>query len=171
MAIRTLVNADTGVEMSDVATGSAGLVLRQSEGNEGVTPYQLGSTALTANTTLRGYQPGLYTVSGSTGDASRTVTMPLVTAAPGTLWVFRALSDQEHVLTASQEGNGTLAFNNRMVNAGTGANDAANSLTGARGSQLKLGSGRQGGASVVLLCDGAGFHVLNASGSVTIRGT
>ena len=109
--------------------------------------------AITANTTLS--KGGVYTVSGN---SPVTVTMPLAASCPGANFVFRCVSAQAHVLTCSQESNGTKAF------AGLAGATPSN-----LGSAFTLPA--TVGSSAVLTSDGLSFLFSAASGSCTISGT
>jgi len=109
--------------------------------------------AQTASSTIA--DPGVYTISGS---SALTMTIPLAANVPGGLFVFRAASAHAHVLTGSQEANGTLVF------AGMPGAIPAN-----QGSALTLPA--VVGSSVALISDGKSFLVTAVSGSCTISGT
>ena len=102
--------------------------------------------------------PGVYTVSGSAGVLS--VVMPLASAVPGAQFVFRTLSADAHILTGSQETNGTKVF------AGIPGSSVAG--VAAQGSRLTLPGVL--GSSVALVSDGKSFLVAGLSGSCTIAG-
>ena len=119
----------------------------------GVAPFGSGSEnkAVTSAFTLSQRNAGVVTVSGS--GAAITVTMPVASAVGGSTFILRSLSDHAHVLTGSQETNGTLVFTDGTDN---GSSLALNPLVG---------------SSVALICDGNSFLVAANSGSVTISGT
>ena len=80
------------------------------------TPVTLASSptqtvsAVTAAATLTA--GGVYTLSSSGGF---TAVMPLASNVPGSVFVFRTLSAQAHVLTGSQESSGTRVFCNLNI--------------------------------------------------------
>ena len=102
---------------------------------------------------------GLYTLSSST---ATTQIMPLASSVPGVNFIFRNLSAHQHVLTGSQEAQGTLVF------AGPAGMTSSFSAAG-QGSKFTM-SGSVG-VSVVLVSDGISFLVSAMSGSSTINGT
>ena len=113
----------------------------------------LSVTSITSNTTLT--KGGVYTVSGN---SPVTVTMPRAAAVPGANFIFRCLSAQAHVLTGSQETNGTNVF------AGLAGATPANS-----GSAFTLPA--VVGASASFTSDGLSFLFTAASGTCVISGT
>lgn len=115
----------------------------------------LSVNSLTAASTLTA--GGVYTIAGSGGAV--TTVMPLASTVPGSMFVFRGLSAHAHVLTGSQESNGTKVF------CGTPG------LTGATGSGSSLALSAVIGSSVVLVSDGKSFVLTGMSGSITISGT
>lgn len=110
-------------------------------------------SALTAATTIT--NPGVYTISGA---GILTMTMPLASSVPGGLFVFRAASAHAHVLTGSQEVNGTQVFAGHV---GATPANAGSALT----FPAVVGS------SVALISDGKNYLFTAASGSFTISGT
>ena len=109
---------------------------------------------LTAATTLSA--GGVYTIS-NTGPI--TMVMPLASSVPGSTFVFRCASAHAHVLTGSQESNGTQVF------------CGIPGLTGANGSGSKLTLSAVVGSSAALVSDGKSFLLLGMSGSVAFSGT
>lgn len=109
--------------------------------------------SLTAASTLT--VGGVYTVSGNT---AVTTVMPLASAVPGATFIFRSTSAHAHVLTGSQETNGTKVF------AGM---PGASGING-QGSSLALNATQ--GSSVCLISDGKSFLLNALSGSCTITG-
>ena len=105
--------------------------------------------------------PGVYTISGSTGTGILTVALPTAASVPGGTFVFRSTSADPHVLTGSQESQGTKVF------AGIPGSSVAG--VAAQGSRLTLATVL--GSSVSLISDGKSFLVTGLSGSCTIAGT
>lgn len=108
-------------------------------------------SAKTASATLTA--PGVFTLSGS--GAALTMVLPLASAVPGGLFVFRTLSAHAHVLTSSQETGGSTVFAG-LPGATPANNGAACTLPAVVGS------------SVALISDGRNFLVTAASGSCVI---
>lgn len=119
-----------------------------------VTTTQLPTTTVSAKTASETLTtPGVFTLSGS--GAALTMVLPLASAVPGGLFVFRTLSAHAHVLTSSQEAGGSTVF--AGIPGGTPNNcGAACTLPAVVGS------------SVALICDGLNFLVTAASGSCTL---
>ena len=135
---------------------SAGSGATFTVGDAGFTLDVLPKSTVSAKSAATTFiQPGAYTLSSS---AVLTGTMPLASSVPGGIFVFRAGSAHAHVLTASAEDNGTLAFVHGGLN-----------MTGSHGSKLALTAAV--GNSVSLLSDGLSFCVLTQSGTLTIDGT
>ena len=107
-------------------------------------------TVLATGSTLTPTQAGVVTVDGG---AASLVVMPLATDCPGAMFTVRSVSAFAHILTGSQEANGTLVFTNGTT----------------RGSRATLAA--VVGSSAALLSDGKSFLVLGNSGSVTLAGT
>lgn len=107
-------------------------------------------TVLTTGSKLTPAQAGVVTIDGG---AASLVVMPLASDCPGSVFTVRSMSTFAHILTGSQEVNGTKVFTN-----GTG-NGSRATLTAVVGS------------SATLLSDGKNFVVLGNSGSVTLAGT
>lgn len=110
--------------------------------------------AVTTSATVT--SPGVFTVSGSAGVL--TVVMPLASAVPGAQFVFRSTSADAHILTGSQESQGTKVF------AGI-----PGSAVATQGSRLTLPAVL--GSSVTFVSDGRSFLLTGLSGSCTIAGT
>ncbi len=131
-------------------TSSKGLI---QEAGSGITfdnsPVLASPTVFTAAANNTGSLPGLYTIS-STGAA--TVKMPLASAVPGGMFVFRSTTAQAHILTGSGETGGTKVFSSATTN---GSSLALNNVVG---------------SSVVLVSDGRSFLVSAISGTITISG-
>ena len=105
--------------------------------------------------------PGIYRfASGFAHSAS----MPLASAYPGGVYVFRAGGNFVFALTGSAEAAGTTVF------AGFPRADGTVALNG-KGSKIALPAVSGGGTSVTLMSDGVNYVVLAASGSYTISGT
>jgi hypothetical protein len=135
------------------STGKSGATkVKHHNSNRGFSPFPLrGLTTESSNgTLLAGLNAGVTVLSGS---AAITSIMPLAAEALGGLYAVRAGSADAHILTASQETNGTLPFTDGTNN----------------GSRLTLPAIE--GSSVSLQCDGVNFIVLGTSGSITIDGT
>lgn len=98
---------------------------------------------------------GVYTLSGS---SALTWVMPVVSSVPGGVFVFRNASAHTHILTGSQESNGTTVFSGMPGATPDG-----------KGSMLRMPA--TVGSSVALISDGASFLIMASSGSVTLMGT
>lgn len=142
-----------------VISDSKGLVQESGSGveiNSSVTFSSSPITSVSAKTAAATLaSPGVYTLSGS---SALTWTMPLASAVPGGVFVFRTASAHAHLLTGSQEASGTKVF------AGMPGATPAN-----QGSLLTFPSVQ--GSSVALVSDGASFLVMASSGSMTLSGT
>ena len=135
-----------------IISDSQGLVQKSGSGFE---VESMPTTAVTAQTSAGTIvSPGVYTLSGST---ALTWIMPLASSVPAGTFVFRTASAQAHILTGSQETNGTKVF------AGM-----AGATPATEGSALTLPSVQ--GSSVALISDGSKFLVMAASGSCTLSG-
>ena len=101
-----------------------------------------------------GSLPGVYEFT-NTGGVS-TLKMPLASACPGGLYIFRNGTGvaRANVLTGSGEAAGTKVFTN-AIDSQIGSSLALNNIAG---------------SSVALLSTGVSFLVLAASGSVTVSG-
>lgn len=144
---RTIISDSFGVKQ---VGGSSGLQIDSALASSPA----LNVNSLTAASTLT--TGGVYTVSGN---SAVTTVMPLASSTPGSMFVFRGLSNHAHVLTGSQETAGTMVF------CGTPG------LTGAAGSGSSLSLSAVVGSSVVLVSDGKSFVLTGMSGSITISGT
>lgn len=153
MTIGTRIDKTSG----PVATNnSSGLSVERDSLNAGFGPFKVDAVqAITSATTLTNGDAGVNTVSGS---GAVTNVMPLASACPGAMFVFRNGSASAHALTGSQETAGTKVF----VSQFSGSN-------GGSGSKLTLGAGVN--QAVILFSDGVNFHVTSFSGSITINGT
>ena len=100
--------------------------------------------------------PGVYTISGSTGNGILEVVVPLASSVPGGLFVFRAASADAHYITGSSETIGTRVFK--------GFYSGSNGAQQPQGSKVTL-TGFIGN-SVSFLSDGKNYCLLAASGSV-----
>lgn len=138
---------------------SKGLVQSSGSGVEidsTVSMTSLPTTPVSAKTVAETIvSPGAYTLSGA---GALTMIMPLASSVPGGTFVFRTASAHAHILTGSQESNGTKVFAGQ-----------AGAIPDTQGSKLTLSV--VSGASVALISDGASFLVMAASGSHTINGT
>lgn len=154
MGVTTTINTTSGVVSSTDSTSAGSVTM-------GAVKTQV--TALTAASTMSLAQAGVITVSGS---SALTFVMPTAASCPGSMFVVRSLSNYAHVLTGSQESNGTKVFS--LLASGSSA---------VRGSALTLalggaaGAATGGGPSVALVSDGANFLVIGSSGSVALSGT
>ena len=143
-----------------IISDSKGLVQESGSGveiNSSVTMASLPKAtvvAATAGDTL--VSPGVYTLSASAGVL--TMVMPMASAVAGGVFVFRSTSPSAHILTGSQETNGTKVF------AGTPGATPDN-----LGSKLTLPA--VVGSSVALISDGASFLLMASSGSCSLSGT
>lgn len=143
-----------------VINDSQGLVQERGSGVEISSTVSMASlptspvSNFTAATTV--VAPGVYTLSASQGVL--TTTMPLASAVPGGLFVFRTTSPSAHVLTGSQEVNGTQVFAGHV---GATPANAGSAIT----FPAVVGS------SVALISDGKSYLFAAASGSFTISGT
>jgi hypothetical protein len=134
---------------------TSGLSVERSTSNVGFGPFKVDEEkSITSATTLVAGDAGVSTISGA---AVLTQSMPTAASATGAEFIFRASSAHAHVLTGSQESNGTRAF--------------ISQLSGAAGHGSKLVMSGTVGSSVILKCDGLRFHVLSYSGSFSISGT
>jgi hypothetical protein len=153
MTVSTTIDTVLGVVSTDVAgAGSVTLAGVKTQ----ITP-------LTTASTLSLQQAGVVTVSGS---AVLTFVMPTAASCPGSMFVVRSLSNHAHVLTGSQESNGTKVFS-LLASGSSAVNGSA--LTLALGGTAGAATG--GGPSVALLSDGKNFLVIGSSGSVALSGT
>lgn len=120
--------------------------------SSGFLPYkQVSVVAHTTSTFNGGTQVGLLAVAGLqtiSGAVTHSIRMPTASLMPGSIWSFRNISAQGHILT----GSGEAPF----VGPSPGF---------AVGSQLALGA--VAGVSVTLYCDGFKYLVMAGSGSVT----
>ena len=104
--------------------------------------------------------PGVYKFASS---FAHTASMPLASAFPGGMFVFRAGGNFVFALTGSAEASGTTVFAGIPHLGGTAG------ING-KGSKLALPAVAGGGSSVTLMSDGVNYVVLGASGSYTISG-
>jgi hypothetical protein len=154
MGVSTTINTTLGV-VSSTDSAAAGSVT--------IAGAKTQVTALTSAATLDLTQAGVITVSGS---SALTFVMPTAASCPGSMFVVRSLSNYAHVLTGSQETNGTKVFT-LLASGSSAVNGSA--LTLALGGVAGAATG--GGPSVALLSDGKNFLVLGSSGSVALSGT
>ena len=153
MSVNTTIDGTLGVVSTDVTSGGSVTL--------GAVKQQV--TALTTAQTLSLSQAGVVTVSGS---SALTFVMPTAASCPGSMFVVRSLSNYAHVLTGSQETNGTKVF--ALLASGSSA-VAGSALTLAVGGAAGAATG--GGPSVALVSDGKNFLVIGSSGSVALSGT
>ena len=149
MGVRVTLDPTQGLVEKKVDDADVAFVVPRSMSPEGVSPHKLPTNTITTATTLSAGDAGLHTVSGS---AAITTVLPLASTAAGSMFVFRSLSAHAHVITGSQEVNGTVALTD-----GT-----------SQGSSLALSAVVN--SSVALLCDGANWIVMANSGSLTVSG-
>jgi len=138
---------------------SKGLVQSSGSGVEidsTVSMTSLPTTPVSAKTVAETIvSPGAYTLSGA---GALTMIMPLASSVPGGTFVFRTASAHAHILTGSQEANGTKVFAGQV-----------GATPDTQGSKLTLSAIQ--GSSVALISDGASFLLMAASGSHAISGT
>lgn len=140
MSVSTTIDSTLGVVSTDVA-GAGSVTL-------GAVRQQV--TALTAETTMSLQQAGVVTISGT---GALKMVMPTAASCPGSMFIFRTLSAHAHILSASQESNGTKAFTDGDAN----------------GSRITFGAAV--GNSLAMVSDGVSFLLLQKSGSFTLAGT
>jgi hypothetical protein len=135
-----------------VYTPARGLVQEGGSGFETSTfPFAPSVTVITTVANNTGSLPGVYTV---TAGGVATVKMPLASAYPGGLFIFRnGDNGNANILTGSGEAAGTTVFTD-----GT-----------SKGSRLTLSA--VVGSSVALASDGVNYLVMSNSGSLTFAGT
>lgn len=92
---------------------------------------------------------GMSTISSSVAE---TISLPAASSNAGAIFAFRLTSNHQHVITASAETGGTR---------GIVAKDGVLS-----GSALTFTAGAVNNGAT-LLCDGARFHLIAGSGSIT----
>lgn len=119
----------------------------------GFMPYSRPIQALTTDVTLTDVNAGVLTLSSS-NSTPRTITLPAASSVPGSMFVFRSLSADIHVLTGSDAGIEVFA----------GQFGAGGSI--GNGSRLQMPAVI--GSAVTLLCDGRNYMVLGSSGTMTI---
>ena len=149
MSVSTTINTALGVVSTDVGAGAGSVTL-------GAVKQQV--TALTTASTLSLSQAGVVTVSGS---SALTFVMPTAESCPGSMFVVRNLSNLAHVLTGSQEANGTRVFS--LLASGSNTFRGSALTLPVAGAAHATGGG---GTSVALVSDGANFLVIGGSGSV-----
>lgn len=156
MAIKITLDPVRGVVEENVAAGSGDAL------PQGLSPYRLPVTTLSANTTLGADAGGVYVVTSSTGGA-KTVTLPAAASSAGMMLALRGNSADAHIVTASQESSGVRS----IVWPHLGA--AANVITGSNGSRVTFPA--VAGVSAALLCDGRNWLIIGGSGSLALAGT
>ena len=150
MTIKTTIDSTLGVYS---------VVDASNEGNVGFSPYKVAAvSAKTSATTLTAADAGVVTVSGS---SVLTFVMPKASDCTGAMFVVRNLSNLAHVLTGSQEANGTRVFS--LLASGSNTFRGSSLTMPVAGAAHATGGG---GTSVALLSDGVNFLVLGGSGSV-----
>ena len=107
------------------------------------------SAAQTVSTSATITTPGVYTLTASEGVL--TAIMPLASAVPGGQFVFRSTSPSAHVLTGSQEAQGTKVF---------AGQPGIFTAIGGQGSRLTLPGVE--GSSIALISDGKSFLLMAA---------
>lgn len=148
MAIKITLDPVRGLVEENVAAGSSDAL------PQGLSPYRLPVTVIhAANATLGADAGGVYVLSASTGGA-KTLFLPPVATAAGMHLIVRAGSDDAHVVSAS---NGGRPIAGLLLN-----------LTASSGQRVTLPA--LAGAAINLTSDGANWHLLVASGSVTVAG-
>lgn len=133
---------------------SSGISLERSVNNRGFSPFAVDSVlAATSGSTFDAGVCGVTTLSAST---ALTGVLPKASDVPGATLIFRNLCTNAMLLTSSQETAGSKVFITNCTGALPVGNSALLRLPGTVG------------AAVVLQSDGANFHVLSYSGSVTL---
>lgn len=157
MAVSTTIDTTNGVVTAIDSNGA---------GSVGFSPFPVASikalvSASTGNLTLAAKDAGVLTLSGS---AITVVTMPLASACPGAFFTIRTTSNHAHILTGSQETNGTKVFSLLASGSATNFNGSAITfpLAGA------AGAATGGGPSVAMISDGKNFLIIGASGSAQV---
>ena len=144
MSVSTIIDSTLGVVSVIDSSGDT------TPGTVTIAGLQAAVSVLATGSTLTPTQAGVITLDGG---AVSLLVMPLAASCPGAMFTVRSVSAFAHILTGSQEVNGTKVFTN-----GTG-NGSRATLTAVVGS------------AATLLSDGKNFIVLGNSGSVTIAGT
>ena len=138
-------------------TDAKGLVQSKGSGIQlQSTPYATVQTQNTSSGSISA--PGVYTISSSIAAGPLETGMPLASAFPGGVFVFRNLSADANFLTGSAEASGTKVFKSTTADSGA-----------TQGSKLALAAGI--GNSVTLISDGKNYCVLANSGSLSFSGT
>ena len=154
MAVKVTLDATEGLVQTKVDDGSSDAL------PQGFSPHRLPVTTLSANTTLGASAGGVYSITSSTGGA-KTVTLPAASAAAGMMLVFRSLSADAHVVTASQEVAKTKAIS--LVG------PSGSTSSGTLGSRMTFPA--TAGSSAAMMCTGQGWLIIGASGSVDVSST
>lgn len=152
MPISTRINSALGtVSTNDTPSG---ISFEKTANNRGFSPFAVDSVlAATSGSTFDAAACGVNTLSAST---ALTGVLPKASDVPGATFIFRNLCTNAMLLTSSQETAGSKVFISQLTGTLPGGNSALLRLPGVVG------------ASVVLQSDGANFHVLSYSGSVTL---
>ena len=144
MSVSTTIDSTLGVvSVIDPSTDTT-------PGTVTITGLLAPVSVLLTGSTLTPTQAGVVTLSGSTISL---LVMPLASDCAGALFTVRSVSAFAHILTGSQEVNGTKVFTD-----GT-----------SQGSRATLAA--VVGSSAALLSNGKNFLILGNSGSVTLAGT
>ncbi len=154
MAVKVTLDPTEGLVQTTVAAGSADAL------PQGFSPFRLPTTRLSTNTTLSADSGGVYAITSSTGGA-KTITLPAASAAPGIMYVFRSLSADAHVITASNE-----VVKTKAISFGAPSGSTSSGTVGSR-----LAFPATIGCSAAMVGTGQGWLVLSVSGSVIVSET
>jgi hypothetical protein len=154
---KVVLGGNKGVQVS----GGRGTQVVSEPRNIGISPYRMWTATMTANTQLSEGDCGVWVLSGSTGTARITATLPSASLAPGCMYIFRVGSADAHVITASLEAN--LAANICFL---SGAVVGTASSFRRDGSKITLPN--ISGSSVALMCDGVNWNIIGGSGSLVM---
>lgn len=153
MPLVTRVDSSLGLVTTNDSVAS-GFSAERNPNNRGFSPFAVDSVlAVTSGSTFDAAICGVTTLSGAT---ALTGVLPKASDVPGATMIFRNICTNAMLLTSSQETAGSKVFINQNSGTLTIQNSALLRLPGTVG------------ASVVLQSDGANFHVLSYSGSVTL---
>lgn len=165
MTIGTRIDSVVGV--NDVNNLDGTVIAKDSVNHRGFMPFVVDSTTAlssvggllaTQAVTMSAGQAGVITLSSSTGTAMYAV-LPKASESAGAMFMLRNISDAANVITTSRETPGTASIVSVL---------SSTIVTGGPKGGAKLTFGAIAGGSVTLVCDGANFFVMAASGSVTI---
>ena len=144
MSVSTTIDSTLGVvSVIDPSTDTT-------PGTVTITGLLAPVSVLATGSTLTPTQAGVITLDGG---AASLLVMPLASSCAGAMFTVRSVSAFAHILTGSQEVNGTKVFTD-----GT-----------SQGSRATLAA--VVGSSAALLSNGKNFLILGNSGSVTLAGT